>query len=109
VTAATVAVPRAEAKQLLGVLTDANLLDDASESQYRFHDLTRLHARETANQHEPATARDEAIRRMLDWFLATTGSASLTVTPYRKDTDLVFDIRYQPAEAPRFASAQHGP
>lgn len=104
VTAATIAMPRVKAKQLLGVLTDANLLDDASGGQYRFHDLTRLHAREMAEQHEPTTARDEAIRRMLDWFLATTGSASLTATPYRKETDLVFDIRYQPAEAPRFAT-----
>jgi tetratricopeptide (TPR) repeat protein len=105
VAAATAAVPRAGAKRLLGTLTDANLLDDISGGQYRFHDLTRLHAREMADRHESAPARDEAIRRMLDWFLATAGSASLTVTPYRKDRDLVLDIRYQPAELPRFASA----
>jgi tetratricopeptide (TPR) repeat protein len=105
VAAATAAVPRADAKRLLGVLTDANLLDDTSASQYRFHDLTRLHAREMADQHESATARDEAVRRMLDWFLATVGGASLTVTPYRKGRDLVLDIRYQPTEPLRFASA----
>jgi tetratricopeptide (TPR) repeat protein len=105
VAAATAAVPRAEAKRLLGLLTDANLLDDASEGQVRFHDLTRLHAREVADLHESAAARDEAVRRMLDWFLATAGSASLTVTPYRRGTDLVLDIRYEPAEPLRFASA----
>jgi tetratricopeptide (TPR) repeat protein len=105
VAAATAAVPRADAKRLLGMLTDANLLDDASGGQYRFHDLTRLHAREMADRHESATARDEAIRRMLDWFLAAVGTASLTVTPYRKGGDLVLDIRFQPAEPPRFASA----
>jgi hypothetical protein len=66
VAAATAAVPRADVKRLLGMLTDADLLDDASAGQYRFHDLTRLHAREMADRHESATARDEAIRRMLD-------------------------------------------
>jgi tetratricopeptide (TPR) repeat protein len=105
VAAATAAVPRADAKRLLGMLTDANLLDDASGGQYRFHDLTRLHAREMADRHESATARDEAIRRMLDWFLAAVGNASLTVTPYRKGEDLVLDIRCQPTELLRFASA----
>jgi tetratricopeptide (TPR) repeat protein len=105
VAAATAAVPRADAKRLLGMLTDANLLDDASGGQYRFHDLTRLHAREMADRHESATARDDSIRRMLDWFLATVGGASLTVTPYRKDRDLILDTRYQPAELLRFASA----
>jgi tetratricopeptide (TPR) repeat protein len=104
VAAATTAVPRAEAKRLLGMLTDANLLDDVSGGQYRFHELIRLHAREMADRHESAAAREEAFRRIIDWFLATAGSASLMVTPYRKDTDLVIDIRFQPAEPLRFAS-----
>ena len=101
VAAATAAVPRSAAKRLLGVLTDANLLDDAVGSQYRFHDLTRLHAREVAERVEPQSARDEAIRRMLDWFLARAAAASRTVMPYR--TDVAPDIRYPPAEPARFA------
>lgn len=105
VVAATAAIPRSEAKELLGTLTDANLLDDASGSQYRLHDLTRLHAREMADRHESAAAREEATRRMLDWFLATAASASLTVTPYRKDTDLVVNVHFTPADPLRFASA----
>jgi tetratricopeptide (TPR) repeat protein len=105
VAAAIAAVPRASAKRLLGALADANLLDDATGSQYRFHDLTRLHAREMADQHEPEAARDEAIRRMLDWFLTTARSASRTVLPYREDSDLTLDIRFPPAEPLRFASS----
>jgi tetratricopeptide (TPR) repeat protein len=104
VAAATADVPRSEAKRLLGLLTDANLLEDASGSQYRFHDLTRLHAQEMADRDESA-ARDMATRRMLDWFLATATSASLTVTPYRRDTDLVVDVHFKAAEPLRFASA----
>ena len=104
VAAATATVSRADAKRLLGTLTDANLLDD-TVGGYRFHDLTRLHARELAEQAEPGSAREEAVRRMLDWYLATAGSASLTVTPYRRKDDLVLDVRYQPAETVRFASS----
>jgi tetratricopeptide (TPR) repeat protein len=107
VAAATAATPRSKAKQLLGTLADANLLEDASGSQYRFHDLTRLHAQDMADRHEPAAARDEAIRRMLDWFLATAVSASLTVTPYRKDTDLVVNVNFAPAEPLRFTGASN--
>jgi tetratricopeptide (TPR) repeat protein len=102
VAAATAAVTRAGAKRLLGVLTDANLLDDAADGQYRFHDLTRLHAREMAEREEQDRARDEAVRRMLDWFLAVVGDAAHNVTPYR--TDVILDIRYPPAEPLRFAS-----
>jgi tetratricopeptide (TPR) repeat protein len=101
VAAAAAAVPRARAKQLLGVLTDANLLDDAAGGQYRFHALTQLHARETAEREEPGSARDEVIGRMLDWFLAAAASACRTVMPYR--TEVVPDIRYPPAEPVRFA------
>jgi tetratricopeptide (TPR) repeat protein len=96
-------VPGAEAERLLRTLTRASMLDDTAAGQYRFHDLTRLHAREMAGQDEPEAARDEAVRRMLDWYLAAAGSASLTVTPYRAGTDLVADIRFPPAEPLRFA------
>jgi tetratricopeptide (TPR) repeat protein len=101
--AAAAAVPRAETKRLLGALTDANLLDDVTGGEYRFHDLTRLHAREMADREETQPTRDEAIRRMLDWFLTGAGSACLTVLPYRTDVDP--SIRYPPAEPPRFTGS----
>ena len=101
VAAATAAVARAQAKQLLGMLTDANLLDDTVGGQYRFHDLTRLHARETAEREELSSARAEAIRRMLDWLLTATADACRVVMPYR--SDVAPDVRYPPAEPVRFA------
>ncbi|MGH3244879.1 MAG: tetratricopeptide repeat protein [Trebonia sp.] len=102
--AAAAAVPTAEAERLLGTLTGASLLDDEVGGRYRFHDLTRLHAREMASQHEPEAARDEAVRRMVGWYLAAAGSASLTVTPYRAGTDLVVDVRCPPVEPLRFSN-----
>lgn len=94
VAAAAASVSRAEARRLLGVLTDANLLDDAENGQYRFHDLTRIHAREMAEQGESGTARGIVLRHMLDWFLATVTIAGQTVTPYRHDQPR--DVRYAP-------------
>jgi len=101
--AAAAAVPRSEAERLLGTLTSASLLEDEAGDQYRFHDLIRLHARETAGQEEPAATLDEAADRIVGWYLAAAGSASLAVTPYRAGTDLVIDNRCPPAEPPVFA------
>ena len=103
VAAATAAVPGAEARRLLGVLADANLLDDAAFGQYRPHDLTRLHAREAAERDESGASRDLAVRRMLDWFLATVTSAGSLVMPYRRDQPR--DVRYPPAGQVRFAGS----
>jgi tetratricopeptide (TPR) repeat protein len=103
VAAAAAMVSNAEAKRLLGVLTDANLVDDAEGGACRFYDLTRLHAREVAFQEESAAARDTALRRMLDWYLAAVTSAGQVVTPYRHDQHR--DIRYPPSEPARFPDA----
>lgn len=82
--AATVMIPRVQVRRLLEVLTDANLLDDVPGGGYRFHDLTRLHARELAEREESAKTRDETVRGALDWFLYTAWSASRTAMPYRR-------------------------
>jgi tetratricopeptide (TPR) repeat protein len=101
VAAAAAAVTRADARRLLGTLTDANLLDDVADGNYRYHDLTKLHAREMAEVHEPPDERADIVRRMLDWFLASAGAASAIVTPYRRDLGL--QIHFRPAEPAPFA------
>jgi tetratricopeptide (TPR) repeat protein len=99
--AAAAAVPSAEARRDLNVLTDANLLDDAPDGQYRFHDLTRLHAREMAELHEPAEEGAAIARRTLDWYLALADASRAAVLPHRHDPGL--QIGYRPAEPARFA------
>lgn len=101
--AAAAEVPHAEARRLLGLLADANLLEDPGGNQYQFHDLTRLHAFEKA-QDEPAAVRDEAVGRMLDWYLAAAVSARHAVTRYYADADQAPGIRYPPADPARFGS-----
>jgi tetratricopeptide (TPR) repeat protein len=99
--AATVALPTTQARQLLTTLTDANLLDDTAGGRYRFHDLIRLHALAKAQEEETETALAGAVRRMLDWYLATVAEAGAAVTPYRHDQQR--DITYYPAEPVQFA------
>lgn len=101
--AAAAALPLDETKDLLGVLADANLLDDTAGGSYTFHDLIKLHAREMAEREDPRQARDHAVRRMLDWYLATVTAAGRVITPYRRDQP--HDVTYWPAEPVPFADA----
>ncbi|MFC4584834.1 ATP-binding protein [Sphaerisporangium corydalis] len=82
--AATVGQPRTQVRHLLGVLVDANLLDDVPGGNYRFHDLTLLHAREMAERNETPAVLDATVRQALDWFLHTTFTASQLILPYRR-------------------------
>ncbi|MEO3855937.1 tetratricopeptide repeat protein [Acrocarpospora sp. B8E8] len=82
--AAAAGLPAEESRRLLGVLADANLLDDLPGGEYRFHDLVRLHARETAELEDSATAREESVRRAVGWFLDTARAASDAAAPYRR-------------------------
>ncbi|GII66712.1 NTPase [Sphaerisporangium krabiense] len=98
--AAMANLPRAEVRRLLDVLLDANLLDDAPGGAVRLHELTRLHAREMAEEHDTEADRAEAVRRVLDWYLDTAAAASRTVMPYRR---VAYDaIVHVPAEPVAF-------
>lgn len=81
--AAAATVPRQEASRLLGVLADVNLLDDVAGGQYRYHDLTRLHARGMAEQLETPDDQKAVVRRIVDWFLTAATRAGEAVTRYR--------------------------
>ncbi|MET8181567.1 tetratricopeptide repeat protein [Streptomyces sp. NPDC005336] len=57
---------------LLTLLQDISLLESAVPGRYRFHDLVRLYARACAERETQDTAeRDEALSRLLDFYLAT--------------------------------------
>ncbi|MEO3810638.1 tetratricopeptide repeat protein [Sphaerisporangium sp. B11E5] len=81
--AAALNLPRTQTCDLLGVLIDANMLDDSPESGHRFHDLTHLHASDLAEHHDSVEAREAVLRRTIYWYLTTAWAASRTVMPYR--------------------------
>ncbi|WP_019634126.1 ATP-binding protein [Actinomadura atramentaria] len=81
--AALTGAPVGESADVLEQLTDANLIDDAPAGRYRFHELARLHARETAAE-ESDQVRAAALRRLVAWTLAATLAASGAAAPYRR-------------------------
>jgi DNA-binding SARP family transcriptional activator/tetratricopeptide (TPR) repeat protein len=83
--AATVLVGASEddTADALETLVDANLLESSAPDWYRFHDLLKVYATERAQAEEPETARDQALSRLLCWYLDTAEAAADTVSPQR--------------------------
>jgi len=81
--AALVGASEDDAADALETLVDANLLESPAPDWYRFHDLLRVYATERAQAEEPEAAREEAVRRLLRWYLDTAEAAADTVSPHR--------------------------
>ncbi|QMU79866.1 tetratricopeptide repeat protein [Streptacidiphilus sp. PB12-B1b] len=79
--AALFGIPVDEAEAVLETLVDHRLLELPYGGQYRFHDLTRLYAEETADAEEPPAARAQALDRLLSWYLAGAESAAELLRP----------------------------
>jgi tetratricopeptide (TPR) repeat protein len=75
---------------MLENLVDVNLLESPAPDWYRFHDLLKVYATERAEAEEPEAARDEAVSRLLWWYLDTARAAADTVSPQR------YQVRYEP-------------
>ncbi|WP_433337506.1 ATP-binding protein [Spirillospora sp. CA-294931] len=86
--AALTATEVPQATEAIELLADSNLLDDAPGGRFRLHALVRLHARELADELEPARERDEAVRRLGEWHLRAVRAASDAVAPYRRLAEL---------------------
>jgi tetratricopeptide (TPR) repeat protein len=120
--AAACALTADDAREALRLLADANLLQQTGPDGYAFHDLVRLHAKETSDREEFRAERDGAVARTTDWYLAGAIAASTTVRPYRRDVpapvtgvaaplefeDLNCALDWLEAEAPQLLSiARH--
>jgi tetratricopeptide (TPR) repeat protein len=82
--AALLGVPPEQAERALELLVDCHLLQSAALGRYRFHDLLRVYAREQVLANEDAAERDEAVRRMLRWYVHTAAAAARLVHPNGK-------------------------
>ncbi|MFD7662223.1 ATP-binding protein [Streptomyces sp. NPDC059788] len=85
--AAACAVPPSRAELLLDELAEAHLLEELSPDpvtdadRFRFHDLVRLHAAQCAEREETVAVRERAVRRALEWYLATATAARALLSP----------------------------
>jgi DNA-binding SARP family transcriptional activator len=75
--------PEDNAADALEMLVDVNLLESSAPDWYRFHDLLRVYATERAEAEETPAVRDEAISRLLWWYLDTAEAAANVVSPQR--------------------------
>lgn len=90
-TAALAGTTIAQARQLLDRLAGEHLLEETGRDRYRFHDLLRVYAAERAATEETDHDRDNAVRRLLAWYLHTADAAGQVLIP---------QWRYVPLDSP---------
>ncbi|GHC77934.1 helix-turn-helix domain-containing protein [Streptomyces flavofungini] len=69
--AALVDRPLGHTRRLLEVLVAVHLLEETGPDRYRRHDLLRDYAAERAAEEESPTACQEAVRRLIGWYVHT--------------------------------------
>ncbi|MFI6463679.1 ATP-binding protein [Streptomyces sp. NPDC050538] len=79
--AAACAEPLTWAERRLGELVEANMLEDIGPDTYRFHDLVRVHAHDSATTTQTATDCERIEHRVTDWYLRTATEAQRRITP----------------------------
>jgi DNA-binding SARP family transcriptional activator/tetratricopeptide (TPR) repeat protein len=101
--AALAGQPEDTVADALEVLVDTNLLESPGPDRYRFHDLLRAYAAERARADEPARDVEDAIRRVLTWYLREADAAGGAVSPQRNPVPL--EPPEPGREPPSFAGA----
>jgi DNA-binding SARP family transcriptional activator len=81
--AALIGKPERAVAEALEVLVDAHLLESPAPDVYAFHQLLRAYASERAQAEEPESVIEEAVRRVLTWYLRTADAAARVVSPHR--------------------------
>jgi DNA-binding SARP family transcriptional activator len=71
------------AADALEILVDAHLLGSPAPDRYRFHDLLRVYAAEQARAEEPKQHCEDAVHRLLTWYLRSADAAAQVVSPHR--------------------------
>jgi DNA-binding SARP family transcriptional activator len=79
---ALIGEPEDPVADALEVLVDANLLDSPAPDRYQLHDLLRAYAAERAQADEAPQAIEDAVRRVLSWYLRTADAAAAAAAPY---------------------------
>ncbi|MGX4690724.1 tetratricopeptide repeat protein [Streptomyces sp. JNUCC 63] len=69
--------PVRTARQDLAALARAGLINEqpVGSNRWRMHDLTRLYADELCRRHDDGTLRQQALKRILEYYRATTNAA----------------------------------
>ncbi|WP_177221543.1 AfsR/SARP family transcriptional regulator [Lentzea xinjiangensis] len=98
--AAVIGSTRAEAERLLDELLDVHLVQQKENGRYRCHDLLAEHAKASV---EPEEA-EEAVLRILDFYLHTASTAESRMAP--GGPPLTSAVRYPPPDPPPLANVR---
>ncbi|WP_244204169.1 AfsR/SARP family transcriptional regulator [Streptomyces africanus] len=101
--ASLTALPLARLRVLLRRLQDAHLVHEYAPGRYRMHDLIRLYAAERARE-DLADSSEEALLRLVDFYLHTAHTAARRLDPHR---DPIILAAAQPGVTPQDL-ADHG-
>lgn len=75
-------------RQLLDSLVGAHLVEQTAPDRYQFHDLLRAYATGQAQHEEPEGSREQALLRVLEWYLHTADAAQSWISPAEERLDL---------------------
>lgn len=75
-------------RMLLRNLENEHLIEQHIPGRYRMHELAQLYASEEARRVEPQQARDDALRRLADFYLHTGYASDRLLDPYRHAVEL---------------------
>jgi DNA-binding SARP family transcriptional activator/tetratricopeptide (TPR) repeat protein len=92
--AAVIGTTRAEAERVLDELLDVHLVQQKENGRYRLHDLLADHAKASLEAEEA----EEAVLRILDFYLHTVALAEFRMSPGRPQIHSV--VRYLPFDPP---------
>jgi DNA-binding SARP family transcriptional activator len=79
--AALLGVPRQEAVRFLHPLVDGHLIERRAAHRFAFHDLMRHYASERAAQETTEAERNDAMARLLDWYVGHAYACVELVNP----------------------------
>ena len=100
--ASLAAVPVEHARKALDELARAYLVVEHQPGRFTFHDLLRAYAAEQARMHESVDGIEEAVRRLLDYYLRAMHAGELLVYPARLKVELPqpCQVRWRRISAP---------
>ncbi|MGP3963338.1 tetratricopeptide repeat protein [Nonomuraea sp. 3N208] len=100
VAAALADVPLRSARAMLEDLLDAHLVQQPAAGRYRLHDLVHQHARRAAEEQDSAAEREQALGRVLDYYVHAAAAADAAMPLLSRSR--AASAGRPPAELPRF-------
>jgi tetratricopeptide (TPR) repeat protein/transcriptional regulator with XRE-family HTH domain len=104
-TAAILGTTLSATRRLLDSLAAVHLVEESGREGYRLHELVRLYAAERAHDEDSDTETNDAVRRLITWYVHTAESADRVLLPQRRRQPLDPAPEVTPLEFPDHATA----